>query len=156
MFRYISGKDQIIKILKKNEHLTARQDSVETATSIAFVTMAEAGQIDTVTVSEHAELFLDWQPNVAYKAGAYRRYNDILYKCLQDHTSQADWTPDTAVSLWVATNDPAEEYPAWSQPIGAHDAYNVGDKVTYNGDKWVSDADGNVWEPGVFGWTKED
>ena len=78
-----------------------------------------------------------------------------LYKCIQDHTSQEDWTPDKAVSLWVCTSDPAEEWPAWSQPVGAHDAYNAGDKVSHNGKHWTSAADGNVWEPGVYGWTEE-
>ena len=45
-----------------------------------------------------------------------------------------------------------DEYPEWVQPTGAHDAYNIGDKVTHNGKTWVSDVDNNVWEPGVYGW----
>ncbi len=44
------------------------------------------------------------------------------------------------------------EFPEWSQPLGAHDAYNLGDKVSHNGKKWVSTAANNVWEPGVYGW----
>ena len=66
----------------------------------------------------------------------------------------ADWTPDTAVSLWSVAADPAEEWPAWSQPVGAHDAYAAGDKVSHNGKHWTSSVDNNVWEPGVYGWTE--
>lgn len=81
-------------------------------------------------------------------------YNDKFYRCLQAHASQADWTPDAAVSLWVRIADPAEEWPEWIQPTGAHDAYIVGAKVSHNGKHWTSDVDGNVWEPGVYGWTE--
>ena len=126
----------------------------ETVNSIAFVTLAEAGSIDTVTAEEHVELFEPWVYPADYKTGNLRRHNGRLYKCIGDHTSQADWAPDVAVSLWVPTSDPAEEYPEWSQPVGAHDAYNTGDKVSHNGKHWTSDVDSNVWEPGVYGWTE--
>lgn len=79
-----------------------------------------------------------------------------IYKCVQDHTSQAEWTPDTASSLWAGTSDPAEEWPAWSQPVGAHDAYSSGAKVSHNGKHWISSVDNNVWEPGVYGWTEQE
>lgn len=123
-------------------------------TSIAFVTLAEVGSIDAVTAAEHADLFAEWAHPVVYKAGNIRRYNGALYKCVQDHTSQADWTPDVAVSLWNSTSDPAEEWPAWSQPVGAYDAYAEGDKVTHKDIKWVSTTANNVWEPGIYGWTE--
>lgn len=124
------------------------------AGSIMFVTMAEGGQIDAATAAEHAELFAPWAYPISYKVGNIRRYGGTLYKCVQDHTSQADWTPDTASSLWSVTSDPAEEWPAWSQPVGAHDAYNAGAKVSHGEKHWISDQDGNVWEPGVYGWTE--
>lgn len=122
-------------------------------TSIAFVTLAESGSIDDVTAGEHADVFALWEVGVAYAIGNIRRYTDgKLYKCIQAHTSQADWTPDTAVSLWTCTSDPAEEWPAWSQPVGAHDAYANGAKVSHSDKHWTSTCDGNVWEPGVYGW----
>lgn len=123
-------------------------------TGITFVTMAEAGDIDDVTAMEHADLFAEWAYPIAYKTGNIRRFNGVLYRCVQDHTSQADWTPDVTTSLWSITADPAEEWPAWSQPVGAHDAYAQGAQVTHNNIKWVSDVDNNVWEPGVYGWTE--
>ncbi len=54
------------------------------------------------------------------------------------------------MSLFVKVS--IAEYPDWVQPTGATDAYNKGDKVTYDGKHWVSTADANVWQPGVYGW----
>ena len=122
---------------------------------IMFVTLAEAGNIDNVTAAEHADLFSPWAYPVNYTKDQIRRHNGALYRCLSDHTSQADWTPDTAPSLWVGISDPAEEWPKWGQPVGAHDSYNTGDKVSHDGKHWISNTDGNVWEPGVYGWTEE-
>lgn len=119
------------------------------ATSIAFVTLAEAGQIDDTTATENVSQFASWAYPVAYAVGNIRQYNGELFRCVQAHTSQADWTPDATASLWKKIGDPTEEWPAWSQPIGAHDAYNSGDKVSHNGKHWTSNIDANVWEPGV-------
>lgn len=122
---------------------------------IMFVTSTESGSIDDVTAAEHADLFTPWAYPVNYSVGQIRRYTDgKLYRCLQAHTSQADWTPDAAVSLWVSISDPSEEWPEWSQPLGAHDAYPAGAKVSHNGKHWTSDIASNVWEPGVYGWTE--
>ena len=79
-----------------------------------------------------------------------------LYQVLQDHTSAAEWTPDTATSLYKAIGITEDGYPEWVQPLGATDAYSKGDKVSHNGSHWVSDVDNNVWEPGVYGWTEVD
>ena len=98
-----------------------------------------------------AELFPMWKVNTAYQTGDRVQYEGKLYKCLQNHTSQADWIPTTAVSLWVEVADPAIEYPEWVQPQGAHDAYMKGDKVSHNEKHWISDIDNNIWEPGTVG-----
>jgi len=135
--------------------LRGKIDASALVAAIPFVLMAQAEQIDEVTITEHAELFAEWFASGAYKAGDIRRYGGMLYRCVQAHNGQADWTPDVAASLWTRIGDPAEEWPAWSQPIGAHDAYGVGDKVTHAGKRWVSTAAGNVWAPGVFGWTEQ-
>ena len=124
----------------------------EDAAAIAFVMLAESGQIDNVTASEQSLLFAEWEPGVNYTVGQLRRYGDTLYRCVQAHTSQADWTPPATPAMWTVTSDPAEEWPEWSQPLGAHDAYSKGDKVSHKGKHWTSTADANVWEPGVYGW----
>lgn len=138
----------------KTAVVARKADSTAATNGIAFVALAENGTIDGVTAGEHAELFAEWQEGIAYRTGNIRRYGDNLFKCLQDHTSQADWTPDVSVSLWKNIADPTDEWPEWSQPIGAGDAYNTGDKVSYNDEHWESNVDNNVWEPGVYGWDK--
>lgn len=102
-------------------------------------------------------LFDEWDPDgVSYTAEVSKvTYNDLLYKCLQSHVSQASWNPADAVSLWVRIDDPAIEWPEWRQPTGAHDAYPIGAKVSHNNKHWVSNVDNNVWEPGVYGWDEQ-
>lgn len=128
------------------------------ATTIVFVLMAEAGQIDDVTATENAGQFAAWNYPIRYDAGQIRRdpLDGNLYRVNegQGHTSQQGWNPSLTPALWSKIGDPAEEWPAWSQPLGAHDAYSAGDKVSHNGKRWVSDLDGNVWEPGTYGWSE--
>jgi hypothetical protein len=105
---------------------------------------------------EAVELFPMWQTDTAYEKGIRVRYNDVLYRCEQSHTSQADWTPDQTPALWTEVAKPGE-IPVWKQPTGAQDAYMTGDRVWYperDTDVWVSTVDGNVWQPGVYGWDK--
>lgn len=77
-----------------------------------------------------------------------------LYRVVQDHTSQADWTPDVTPSLYTPIGLTEEGYPVWSQPTGGHDAYNIGDIVDYNGTLYKSLINGNVYSPEAYpqGW----
>ena len=93
-----------------------------------------------------------WKEGIAVETGQRYQYGYRLYKCVQAHTTQADWTPDVTPALWVIVS--LEEWPEWVQPAGSHDAYSKGAKVTHSGKKWTSDVDANVWEPGVYGWTE--
>lgn len=132
----------------------------ENVNSIAFVSMAESGVIDDVTAGEHADLFAEWNYPIEYTPGQMRR--DPLDGCLyrvnegQGHTSQEGWNPSLSPALWRRASDPAEEFPKWSRPVGAHDAYSQGDRVTHSEKRWVSSENNNVWEPGVYGWTEFD
>ena len=91
---------------------------------------------------------------VQYTAGQRVQDDGILYTVLQAHTSQPDWKPAAAPSLFakVLIPDPTV-VPEWEQPDSTN-PYMKGDKVKHNGKTWVSDIDGNVWEPGVYGWTE--
>ena len=91
---------------------------------------------------------------VQYTAGQRVQDDGILYTVLQAHTSQPDWKPAAAPSLFakVLIPDPTV-IPEWEQPDSTN-PYMKGDKVKHNGKTWVSDIDGNVWEPGVYGWTE--
>lgn len=93
-----------------------------------------------------------WRPDGEYQKDDRVRYNNVLYKCLTAHTAQPSWTPTDAPSLWakVLVSDTGEPLP-WEQPDSTN-PYMKGDKVTHNGQTWVSTIDNNVWEPGVYGW----
>ena len=105
-----------------------------------------------------SSIFDEWAINVKYVTGEWVAYgvnavgDPQLYQVLQDHTSAAQWTPDTATSLYKAVGISPSGIPLWVQPLGATDAYNIGDIVMHNEKKWESSIDNNVWEPGVYGW----
>ena len=92
-------------------------------------------------------LYPKWKEGVEYKVGDRVTHEDILYKVLASHASQADWTPSAAPSLFakVLIVDPSVT-PEWEQPESTN-PYMKGDKVTHNGSTWVSLVDNNVWEP---------
>lgn len=97
-------------------------------------------------------LYPKWKPEEEYNVNDRVIYNDILYKVLTAHTSQATWTPDTSASLFAKVLIPdTDVIPEWEQPDSTN-AYMIDDKVTHNGKTWVSIVDNNVWEPGVYGW----
>ena len=106
--------------------------------------------LDDATALTGVELFPAWATDTAYAVGNRVQYNGVLYKCVQAHTSQADWMPDATPALWVIVS--VEEWPEWIQPTGAHDAYDKDAKVSHNGKHWKNTIDANVYEPGVYGW----
>lgn len=106
---------------------------------------------------ECATLFEAWGAGIYVEAGARMEYDGKLYKCVQTHTTAAEWTPDKTPALWTEVAKPGE-IPVWRQPTGAQDAYMKGDKVHYpdkDGPVYVSIVDNNVWQPGVYGWEEE-
>lgn len=131
-----------------------RSDILEQAKAIRAATQTLAAYApDDAALAAPTVLFDEWSADsVAYAKGDIRQYNGLLYRCAQPHTSQSDYTPSKAVSLWTRISDPTQEWPEWIQPTGAHDAYAKGAKVSHNGKHYVSTAPDNVWEPGVYGW----
>ena len=119
-----------------------------------------AASLDDEKALEVATIYDEWQEGKTYTVGEFVRYGESstgdpqLYKVVQAHTAQADWTPDNTASLYDAIGLNAEGYPVWSQPTGAHDAYNKGDIVDYNGTLYVSLIDGNAYSPDAYpaGW----
>jgi len=96
--------------------------------------------------------YLEWEAGMDVVVGQKLQYNAGLFRVLQAHTTQADWKPTTAQSLFTEVVAPGV-IPEWVQPEGAHDAYAEEAQVTHNGHLWKSDISANVWEPGVYGWT---
>lgn len=109
---------------------------------------------------EVATVFDAWVADKSYSVGEFVTYgvNSVgdpqLYKVVQAHTSQLDWLPDQSASLYSPIGLDDSGYPVWSQPTGAHDAYNSGDIVNYNGTLYESLVDGNVYSPDAYpaGW----
>ena len=134
-----------------------RNDLVEQARAIRAGMQALARTApDEVLLAQPTAMYDEWNADsVAYTLNDIRQYNGLLYRCVQAHTSQESWTPEAAASLWTRIADPAQEWPEWIQPTGAHNAYAKGAKVSHNGKHWISDVDANVWEPGVYGWTEQ-
>ena len=115
---------------------------------------------DIEKMMEIASIYPEYRIGVAYKIKDVFRYGENavgdpqLYQVLQDHTSAAEWTPDTATSLYKKIGVSEEGIPEWVQPLGATDAYNAGDVVMYNGQKYQSLINANVWSPDAYpaGW----
>ena len=109
---------------------------------------------------EMADLYPHWATNRSYtageiiKSGLNKDGETQLYQVIQNHVSQADWLPKDTPALYKAIGFTEDEIPIWTQPLGATDAYVKGDKVAHNEKIWTSEVDGNVWEPGVYGWTE--
>lgn len=119
-----------------------------------------SGSLSDEQALEVVAIYDPWQIGKSYAVGEFLTYgkNGVgdpqLYKVAQEHTSQADWTPDNTSALYTAIGLDDSGYPVWSQPTGAHDAYNKGDIVNYNGVLYESVIDGNTYSPDAYpaGW----
>lgn len=113
------------------------------------------GLLTDEQICANKDALMVWRAGKEYKYGDVFTYLGKFYRVINKipHTSAPEWLPPDAVSLYTEIANPAEEWPDWKQPEGAHNAYPKGAKVTFNGQKWISVFDGaNNWQPGVFGW----
>lgn len=115
----------------------------------AAVSLTDADALESV------EMFPAWAAGVAYTVDERIQYGGTLYRVVQAHTSQADWTPDKTPALFVVVS--LDEWPEFVQPTGAHDAYKKGDKVTFEGKHYISLIDANVYSPTAYpaGWQEQ-
>ena len=119
-----------------------------------------AASLSDEQAMEVATIYDPWLEGKTYAAGEFVTYgkNSVgdpqLYKVNQAHTAQLDWLPDLTPALYTAIGLDDGGHPVWSQPTGAHDAYNTGDIVNYNGVLYESLIDGNVYAPDAYpaGW----
>ena len=198
----------------ENEFSMARSNQLQLATMMFVNSEAATASLTADQMSQISTLYDEWSDkSVHYKVDKVVNYEGNLYRCETEHDSQLGLEPDKSPSLWSKVNvasdgidvwtqptgahnaynigdkvhypqsdspvyvstidgnvwspesypngwkldgdEPKpEEWPEWVQPTGAYDAYSNGDKVSHNGKHWTSDVDGNVWEPGVYGWTE--
>lgn len=130
------------------------QWSVETEYDPFMSVNSAYAHLKTLSDFADAEDVIDlWAAGTAYYTGDLVMYEEQQYECIQPHTSQEGWEPPNIPALWKR-HSPGGEVPEWVQPAGSQDAYAKGDVVAHNGKTWTSDVDGNVWEPGVYGWSE--
>ena len=107
---------------------------------------------------EVKDIYPEYQVDHAYKQGDFFTHEGELYKVNQAHTSASQWEPGSVgtESLYTHLTLNEDGYPIWKQPTGAHDAYNKGDIVEYNGELYKSLIDGNAYSPDAYpaGWEK--
>ena len=135
----------------------ARKDLIIQKMSRVRAAVAKLSDEDAV---EFADLFEQWSGDgKELKVGDRVAFAGKLWKVLQAHTSQWEWTPTTAPSLFaeVLNPDDPDVIVEWTQPESTN-GYPKGQLVLHNGEVWKSDVDNNVWEPGTTGapWTKQE
>lgn len=110
--------------------------------------------LDDEDALEAIQLFSMWHAGKSYEKDDRVRYDNILYKCLQSHTSQENWTPTAAPSLWAKVLIPSPDViPEWEQPDSTN-PYQIGDRVRFNGKVYESVIANNIWSPEAYpaGW----
>ena len=148
------GREVEHTLVEPERSVDEKLDAVLAVAAISFVVMSQAELIDDITITENADLFPAWDIHWTGKAGSIVRDEGKLYRSIHDVGAGQNTKPSTTPSMWTPIGDPAEEWPKWSQPLGGHDAYSKGAKVTHKDKRWISDVDANTWEPGVHGWTQ--
>lgn len=161
---YLEAQKKAEQEAKEAEAKQKGLDSLaDTATQIKAAISAVRESVSDDVAAKHLTLFDAWQADKAYVKDERVVYNGKLYKVLQSHTSQSNWTPDKAPSLFAeiltATVDPGtgeakeDDVKEWTQPDSTN-PYMKGDKVTYNGKTYESMIDNNTWAPDAYpqGW----
>ena len=145
-----TGKIYGVVMYKPEKTPEAQSAIVQAAVAVAQIQAQSLPDEQAFTVKD---IYPVWDGNgVSYQKDYYLTHNGKLYKVLQTHTSQADWSPDAAPSLFaeVLPGQDGTEIGEWVQP-GSTNPYMAGDQVTHNGKTWESLIDDNVWEPGAQG-----
>ncbi len=110
-------------------------------------------ELDEEELLDMINLYDNYQVDKQYKVDDIFKYENKLYKVIQEHTSQENWMPSELPALYLNMM-PENVIPEWVQPTGSHDAYSVGDKVIFEGNVYESIIDGNTWNPVDYpqGW----
>ena len=132
-------------------------DYEEVMNAVKKMLSSEIAELSDEQALEIAALYPTWVSKIGESVNVGERYwyDEGLYKVVQAHTVQSDWTPDVSTSLYTRVT--VEEWPEWVQPTGSSDAYMAGDKVTFEGEHYISLIDYNTYSPSVYpaGWQKQ-
>ena len=109
-------------------------------------------------IIDNIDFYEYWQVDTIYGLNKVVRLigTDQLYRCVQSHTSQADWSPELVPALFTPIVLPGT-IGDWVQPTGAQDAYQIGDQVHFPaGDPAIYESliNANTWSPTAYpaGW----
>lgn len=151
----MSRRDRLRKLRENIENTTSEVADIKKVTR----KLVSKSEISADEYKEIISIYDDWQAGVAYSKGQVVKYKDELWEVIQNHSSQADWTPDSVPALFKTvtapkTNDGVEIVPDFKQPTGGHDAYKKGDKVKFEGKVYESVIDNNAYSPTDYpqGW----
>lgn len=117
--------------------------------------MVLEGDLEPGELEALLDVYPAWTEDTEYTIGELCKHNAELYKVNQTHTSQAIYPPGSeGVSALYSRGVPDSVIPDWVQPEGAHNPYNKGDLVSFDGRIWLSVIDNNVWSPATYpaGW----
>lgn len=150
-----------IELDAKSNFVQLQSSQMQAATLMYINSPVVASMISDVDAMKFSTLYDEYSDNnVEYKKGKLVRFNSNVYRCEKDHTSQPGWSPENDASEWSKVNIASDGIDVWTQPTGAHNAYNVDDKVHYPdaaSGVYMSLIDGNVWSPDAYpaGWKKD-
>lgn len=160
---YVPTQDE----LDEQEAAAAKNELQTLAVNAMMMSLADDDLVETKntyqtklrSISDGAalkmtEVFPHWSGNSKeYVKDDKVLYDGVLYKVLQNYTSQEGWTPTSAPSLFAKVLTSEGEILDWEQPSSTN-PYMKGDKVKFNGKIYESVIDNNVWSPEAYpqGW----
>lgn len=157
--KYAIWKKEIAPEILKNSQQIAKQESeiiakpLRLASQIATRDKIKAGELKESEIVSLVDIYDRWETGINYQVGDVISYNNNLHEVIQAHTSQANWHPEIATSLFKS-HAPSGVVLEWVQPTGSHDAYKIGDNVLFEGKTYESLIDANTWSPSAYpaGW----
>lgn len=133
----------------RNFKREAETNAIKLAARLYVQDRVKADEFDDAMVASFSPLFpaLDLG-GVDVKGGEVYRWDGTLVEVIQDHTTQPDWTPGEAASLYKLHRSTEAGPQPWVQPTGAHDAYDTGEEVVRDNRAYRSKIDANTTVPG--------
>lgn len=143
------------EIEKEKEKLEEEKKEIESINAVLIQDNNSKAEAINALIERYAE-FVDtkdeYEVGKLYTVGDTFNYDGIVYAVVQSHTSQEDWKPELTPSLYKVLRQTEEAgtdavIQEWVQPTGSHDAYQIGDKVIYNGKVYQSKVNANITVP---------
>lgn len=131
-----------------------RVEQIRRAIQLFVQTLSDEQAMEVATVYPLYKVGVPYAVGEMFTHGVNAVGDAQLYRVVQAHTSATEWAPEATPALYTPIGLTSEGYTVWSRPTGAHDAYNTGDIVDYNGVLYKSIIDGNVYSPDEYpqGW----